>query len=167
MRDRTRVRAGMAVAAVLAADAAVHVYWMTGSTWPAQDPESLSLAVLNVVFPFTPRVLLVPLTAAVCASALMAVAVGRPAWPARRIPARVRRLGGLLVATGILIRGLAGLVWAFGIGASPSTPFYWLNLLAYTPACLALFTAAVIATRTTTPAVATPVGGRPLTTRGA
>lgn len=167
MRDQTRVRAGMAVTAVLTADAAVHVYWMTGSTWPAQDPESLSLAVLNVVLPFTPGVLLVPLAALVGASTLMSVAVGRPAWAARRIPARVRRLGGLLVATGILVRGIAGLIWAFGIGASPSTPFYWLNLLAYTPACLALFTAAVIATRTTTPAFATPVGGRPLTTRGA
>lgn len=167
MQDRTRVRAGMAVASALAADAVVHVYWMTGSTWPAQDPESLSLAVLNVVLPFTPRGLLVPLAAAVGASALMLLAVGRPAWLARRIPARLRRLGGLLVATGVLARGIAGVIWAFGIGASPSTPFYWLNLLAYTPACLALFTAAVIATRTTTPAVTTPAGSRPPTTRGA
>ncbi|MFI6603904.1 DUF3995 domain-containing protein [Nonomuraea sp. NPDC050536] len=155
------------MAAALAADAAVHVYWMTGSTWPAQDPDSLSLAVLNVVLPFTPRILLMPLTAAVGASALMLAVVGRPAWLARRIPGRVRRLGGLLVATGLLVRGIAGLAWAFGIGASPSTPFYWLNLLAYTPACLALFTAAIIATKTTTPAFATPAGTPPLTTQDA
>ncbi|MEU7898212.1 DUF3995 domain-containing protein [Nonomuraea sp. NPDC049152] len=139
------MRAGFAVVAVLAADAMVHVYWMTGSTWPARDPESLSLAVLNFVVPFTPRGLLLPLALLIAASTLILMAVGRPALLSRRIPAAVTRLGGQVVAAGLLVRSVAGLVWALGIGASPETPFYWLNLLAYTPVCLALLTCAVIA----------------------
>ncbi|MFD1936839.1 MULTISPECIES: DUF3995 domain-containing protein [Nonomuraea] len=146
MNDRTRERAGIAVVAVLATDALVHVYWMTGSTWPAGDAEALSLAVLNVVLPFTPRGLLLPLGLLLAASTTILLAVGRPARLSGRLPVVVTRLGGRLVAAGLLVRAVAGLVWALGIGASPATPFYWLNLLAYTPVCLALFAGAVIAT---------------------
>lgn len=134
MNERMRVRAGITVAAVLAADALVHVYWMTGATWPARDPVALSFAVLNFEVPFTPRGLLMPFTLLVAGSALMLVRAGRVRW-----------LGVRAVAAGLLVRGVAGLVWALGIGTSTGDPFYWLNLLVYTPVCWALFAATVIA----------------------
>ena len=42
--------------------AAVHVYWATGTTWPAGDERSLSLTVLNAQVSFSPGVVL-PLAA--------------------------------------------------------------------------------------------------------
>ncbi|MEV1167081.1 DUF3995 domain-containing protein [Nonomuraea sp. NPDC049784] len=147
MKHQTRARAGIAVVTVLAADAVAHLYWMTGSTWPARDAGSLSRAVLNFVVPFTPRVLLVPLALLLAAATLVLIAMDRPAWLGRRIPGALKRLGAWAVATGLLVRGVAGLVWAFGIGASLDTPFYWLNLLVYEPVCLALFAGTVIVSR--------------------
>jgi hypothetical protein len=44
----------------------------------------------------------------------------------------------------LLARGLAGIAWVAGIGASRDTPFYRLNLIAYTPICLVLGIAAGI-----------------------
>jgi hypothetical protein len=38
----------------------------------------------------------------------------------------------------VLVRGLLGLVWAFGLGTDTGSPFYWLNLFLYTPVCLAM-----------------------------
>ncbi|MEU6239255.1 hypothetical protein ABZ885_40580, partial [Kitasatospora sp. NPDC047058] len=38
---------------------------------------------------------------------------------------------------GLLARGLAGLVWAAGIGVDTGSAFYPLNLALYTPLCLA------------------------------
>ena len=46
------------------------------------------------------------------------------------------------VAAGLLLRGVAGIVWALGIGSSRETTFYWLNLTAYTPVCPILCVAA-------------------------
>ncbi|GAA3308124.1 hypothetical protein [Nonomuraea dietziae] len=63
MKRQTRARAAYAAATVLAVDAAAHLYWTTGAIWPAPDVRTLSLAVLNMEVPFTPRVLL-PLAAA-------------------------------------------------------------------------------------------------------
>jgi hypothetical protein len=56
---------------------------------------------------------------------------------------RHRRLGRWLqagtvaVAAGLLVRGAAGVIWVTGTGVHGGTPFYWLNLLLYTPVCLA------------------------------
>jgi hypothetical protein len=144
VNDRTRVRMGIGVATVLGADALVHVYWMTGSTWPARDSASLSRAVLNMDVPFTPLGLLAPFALLLAAATLILMHGGRPAGLGRRVPDSVKRLGVRVVAAGLLARGIMGLVWALGIGVSTSNPFYWLNLLVYTPACLLLFTATVI-----------------------
>jgi hypothetical protein len=50
---------------------------------------------------------------------------------------RLAALATAAVCGGLALRGSVGLIWATGIGTSPSAPFYWLNLLTYTPACLA------------------------------
>jgi pimeloyl-ACP methyl ester carboxylesterase len=137
-------RAGTLVAAVLAVDSLAHLYWSTGLTWPAPDSRALSLAVLGFQVAFTPGVLL-PLVALLFTAALV---VGGRARLGRR-----HRLGWLLqagtvaVTAGLLVRALAGLVWACGIGVRTDTAFYWLNLLVYTPACLVLGAAAAAVAR--------------------
>ena len=128
MRIRTKAAV---VAGVLAVDAAIHLYWATGATWPARSPEALSQAVLNARVPFTP-VVLVPLAGVLLSASglLLARANGRGG--------RLGALGSGAVGAGVALRGAAGLVWATGAGTDTGAPFYWLNLLGYTPACLLL-----------------------------
>ena len=127
---KTRTKATL-IAAVLTVDGAIHIYWATGAIWPARTPNSLSRAVLNIDGTFTPQIVL-PLAALLWTAAGLVIA---------RSQGRGGRLAALATAAvcgGLALRGGAGLIWATGIGTSTSAPFYWLNLLAYTPACLAL-----------------------------
>ncbi|MFG6194031.1 hypothetical protein [Nonomuraea sp. JJY05] len=126
------------VAAVLLLDAFLHLSWWV---WPAADPRALSLALLNFDTPFTARVL-APLIVmlAVAALSVIAVSLGRGGRLAKAVTVA---LGG-----GLLARAELGLAWAFGLGTDTSTPFHWLNLLLYTPLCVALaFTTGVVLMR--------------------
>ncbi|MGW7369899.1 DUF3995 domain-containing protein, partial [Streptomyces sp. NPDC054841] len=118
MSDRTAQRAAVLLASVLTVDALLHLYWATGSTWPAADEKSLSYAVLGTEAPFTPPVVL-PL------AALLLTASGIVVSQSRR-PHRLLRLGTLAVAGGLSLRTLAGVHWLFvqDTGAA----FQWLNL---------------------------------------
>ncbi|NUW31528.1 DUF3995 domain-containing protein [Nonomuraea sp. SMC257] len=148
-------RLGALTAAVLLTDAAAHLYWLTGRTWPAHDVRSLSLAVLNAEVPFTPRVL-VPLAVVLTtgAVAVLACSRGRGGLPARLITGAV--------AAGTLVRAAAGLVWILGIGADTATPFFWLNLVLYTPLCVGMAAAAgLIAIRRPARAARPPRTPRP------
>lgn len=58
------------------------------------------------------------------------------------------RWGPRAVAAGLLARGVAGLVWAAGVGVEPGSAFYRLNLVCYTPLCLAAAAAALAVART-------------------
>lgn len=148
MNEHTKQRAGILVAAVLVTDGLAHLYWATGSTWPAPNPETLSLAVLNVNVSFGPQIT-IPLACLLFGGALTVLArVHRLGKPGRLIPDAFLQLGTLVVAAGLLLRSVAGIVWILGLGADPSTPFYKLNLIVYTPVCLVLFAAAVAAART-------------------
>ncbi|MFI7173010.1 DUF3995 domain-containing protein [Streptomyces spororaveus] len=123
--------AGTAVAGLLAADGLVHLYWATGATWPAPDERSLSLAVLGLDTSFGPAAVL-PLAAVLLtgASAVLAHTRGRGG--------RVTRAVTGAVAAGLAVRGLAGLGWAAGLlDSPPDSAFHVLNLVLYTPACLA------------------------------
>ena len=107
--------------------AAVHVYWATGATWPAGDERTLSLTVLNLQVSFGPGVVL-PLAAL---HLLLAGAVLTSArWRLSRLV-----VAGLVI--GLTVRAAAGLVWITG-ALDTSTAFYWLNLVFYTPVCIAL-----------------------------
>jgi hypothetical protein len=133
--------AAIAVASVLGLDALIHLYWLTGRVWPAHDTRALSHAVLNADVPFTPRVLIpLVIVLSVGGTAVLArvdlVHTGLPSW--------LLATAAGAVALGLLARGLAGVAWIAGIGASRGTPFYWLNLTAYTPICLVLSVAAGI-----------------------
>lgn len=107
--------------------AAVHVYWATGTTWPAGDEPSLSLTVLNAQVSFSPRVVL-PL------AALHLLLAGAILTSARW---RLSRLVVVGLVAGLAARAAVGLIWITG-AAHTSTAFYWLNLFLYTPACVAL-----------------------------
>ncbi|GGP79220.1 DUF3995 domain-containing protein [Streptosporangium pseudovulgare] len=130
------------VAAGLLADAFLHLYWLVR---PAADPRALSLAVLDFETPFTARTL-VPLIAVLTVAALSVIAVsrGQGGRPAKVV---TLALGG-----GLLVRAELGLAWASGLGTDTGTPFYWLNLLLYTPLCVALgFATGVVLIRATPP----------------
>lgn len=116
------------VAAVLLLDAFLHLFWLVR---PAADPRALSLAVLNFDTPFTARVLL-PLIVVLTVAALstIAVSLGRGGRLAKAVT--------LALGAGLLARAELGLAWAFGLGTDTGTPLYWLNLLLYTPLCVAL-----------------------------
>ncbi|SEL86204.1 DUF3995 domain-containing protein [Streptacidiphilus jiangxiensis] len=128
MKVHTKART---VATVLMLDAAIHSYWATGAVWPAHSLTSLSLAVLNADVRWNAPVLL-PIAGMLVtgATALLARSHGRGG--------QLAALGSFAVAAGLGMRGVAGLVWISGVGSDPQAPFYWLNLLLYTPACMTL-----------------------------
>lgn len=131
----TERRLGLAIAAVLLADACLHLYWTTGATWPAADEHSLSLAVLGFGVDFRPAVLL-PLAALLGIGAALVLArafLGR----GHRFGA-LWQLGTVAVTAGVMVRGLVGLVWAVPGTGDLTDGFYWTNLVAYTPLCLGL-----------------------------
>ncbi|MEV5570310.1 DUF3995 domain-containing protein [Spirillospora sp. NPDC052269] len=139
--DPRRRATGRAVATLLAVDGLFHLYWTTGLTWPAADDRTLSLAVLGSEVPFTPRVLL-PLVVLLFGAAAGVLTFAR--GPSRR---RVRQASALVtfgVTTGLLVRGLVGVVWIFGAPDGSGPVFHRLNLLLYTPVCLAFGTAAAV-----------------------
>jgi hypothetical protein len=149
MKEQTKVKAGLLVAGILNLDGLMHVYWATGSLWPASDPKSLALAVLNVEVSFGPQVVL-PIAATLFSGAVIILArinrLGKAGHGG--FPAPFLQFGTLAIATGVGLRSIAGLAWAFGLGADPKTPFYWLNLLVYTPLCLVLFMGTIAVART-------------------
>lgn len=137
--------AGILVASVLIADGVVHTYWATGQRWPARDTLSLAQAVLNIntTRSFRPAVL-VPLACLLFCGALIVLArVHHLGMFGQLIPGPLLQVGLLVVALGLLLRGLAGIVWVLRLVASKSELFYTLNLIVYTPVCLVLFVAAV------------------------
>jgi hypothetical protein len=117
-----------AVAGVHGFLALLHIFWATGATWPASDERSLSMAVLGGEASFAPRIVL-PLAAFHLITALAVLTAARHL---------VSQLAVLALLAGLTGRAAVGLVWALGIGTDSSTPFYWLNLFLYTPACLML-----------------------------
>ncbi|WP_078661528.1 DUF3995 domain-containing protein [Streptomyces sp. NRRL B-24484] len=139
--NRTAQRTGTAVAGLLAADAALHLYWATGLTWPAADGRALSQAVLNADVPFTPPVVL-PLAALLLAAAAAVLAHAQGLGGPRT--ARLCRPATAAVAAGLLLRGAAGLAWACGVGTEPGSTFHLLNLVLYTPLCLGFGAAAAL-----------------------
>ncbi|MFC8537106.1 DUF3995 domain-containing protein [Streptomyces sp. NPDC057249] len=136
--------AALAVAGVLTADALLHVFWSTGSTWPAGDARTLSYAVLGIDAPFTPPVVL-PLAAALSGGA--AVVIGRARLGRAHRLGRLLQTGTLAVACGTALRGIAGLGWAVGLrtglDAASGDTFQLLNRVLYTPLCLLLAAAAL------------------------
>ena len=149
MNEHVNELAGITIAVALAFDGCLHAYWATGQIWPAPNKLSLVQAVLNTSKMRAWRpVILVPLAGLLFSGALLVLArVHRLGLLGPLIPAPLLQAGILAVATGLLLRGVAGVGWALGLAASTSQRFYQLNLLLYTPVCLVLFLAAVVVAR--------------------
>ncbi|HLZ56921.1 MAG TPA: DUF3995 domain-containing protein [Ktedonosporobacter sp.] len=145
MNEQIKVLAGILIAAIFVVDGLLHVYWATGRTWPASDQLTLIQAILNTnKTRLLKPINLAPIATLLFLGALIVLArVHRLGLLGQLIPASLLQLGVMVVATGLLLRGLAGIVWMFGLGADRHSLFYQLNLMAYTPACLILFAAAV------------------------
>ena len=146
MNEHIQELAGIVIAAVLALDSLLHAYWATGQIWPARNKRSLAQAVLNSnnIRAFRPAILL-PLVALLACGALLVLArVHQLGVPGQLIPDSLLQLSIVGVATGLLVRGVAGIGWVLGLAPAGSKLFYRLNLLVYTPVCLLLFIAAVV-----------------------
>lgn len=137
--------AGMVLAGLLILDALVHAYWTTGRIWPAREKLTLVQVVLNSnnTRAFRPAILISLTVLLVCGALLVLARVHYLGIVGQLIPGLVLQLGMVAIATGLLVRGLAGIGWALGLAPSKSKLFYRLNLLVYTPLCLILFVAAV------------------------
>lgn len=135
MTARTR-RTAYAVEAVLIVDAAFHLLWATGSTWPAGSVRTLSYGLLGAEVSFAPRLLLA-LTALALTTLTVVHLRARVARGHRLYP--LLQAGTLAFLAFVGLRALAGIAWGLGLGApADHSTFYWLNLLLYTPLCLAL-----------------------------
>ncbi len=147
MSEHVKELAGIVVAAVLAVDGFLHAFWATGQIWPAQDQLALIQAVLNSNKTRLLRpTVLAPLAGLLVLGALTVLArVHRLGMLGQLIPGPLLQIGILAVATGLLLRGVAGIGWALGLAPARSKLFYKLNLMVYTPVCLVLFVAAVAA----------------------
>lgn len=137
MTGKLERRLGVGIATVLLIDACT-LYWATGATWPAADEVTLSGVVLGFVVDFRPGLLL---------GLALLLRTGAGLVLARTLLGRDHRwgllwqLGAAAVTAGVLIRAIAGLVWATpGVTDVPGS-FYWANVLVYTPLCLAMGTA--------------------------
>src|SRR5215813_15153 len=135
--------AAVVAATILGIDAIMHVYWLTGRTWPAADTHALSRVVLNADVPFTPHVL-VPLIVILAAAATTVLVKGDVLSSVTWVPAWAATTATIAVAGGAFVRAAAGVVWAMGIGADRGTMFFRLNISAYTPICVILATAAAV-----------------------
>ncbi len=139
MAARIRLLA-LGIEGVLVVDAAMHLLWATGSTWPAADVGTLSYALLGMDVSFAPRVLLPLVALALTSLAVIHLRArtdrdSRMYWPLQA--------GTLAFGAFVTARALAGIAWILGIGGpADHRQFYWLNLIAYTPLCIALAAAA-------------------------
>lgn len=126
-------RAGRFAAAVLGVDAVLHLYWLSGATWPFPDDRALSIAVLGWPVPFTAPVL-IPL-------ALLLGYGAAAMWLAVTRPHRVWRWTAAVVALASAAQLPPRTDWALGMGQAEQA-FRWLNLGLYLPLCTLLSLAA-------------------------
>lgn len=156
------------LAAVLALDGALHVYWSSGLTWPAADARTLSLALLGFAVPFT-KGLLWALAALLWSSAalvLLHVRLRSGPSQSRRILHGTTAVVLIAVTSALLLRAVLGCWWCFAAdGLDPS--FYRLNLLLYTPGCVVLACCGLLLLRPGTGAGEHSRWRRVLTTRTA
>lgn len=127
--------------AVLAAIAALHVYWALGGLWPGHDRASLAQTVLggspSARLPGRALTLLVA-AALLCGATLVMLASGSISIPVTVVSPALARAGCWILVGVLLLRGVFGF---FGTHLQPSTvgtPFAHWNRVLYSPLCLGL-----------------------------
>lgn len=140
-------QAGAVAAVVLAGDGVCHLFWATGRTWPAATRAGLARGLLNVNGEMPPGALLFLSLVLLATAVLLLGRAGLLRPLADRMPARLMRSVAVVVTAAAAVRGIAGLIWISGVGDEVGSPFYWLNLALYTPACGLLLTAGIVLTR--------------------
>lgn len=140
-------QAGTLAAAVLAGDGACHMFWATGRAWPATTRAGLARGLLNVSGEMPTGALLFLSLLLLATAVLLLARAGLLRSLGDRLPARFLRSVAIVVTAAAAVRGIAGLIWILGVGDDLGSPFYWLNLALYTPACCLLLTAGIMLAR--------------------
>ena len=122
---------------VLAVLSGLHAYWGFGGLWPAADTPALAATVVGTRGGHMPG-LGPSLFVAACLLAVAVLVAWRAGWlPAFLLPAGMWALGFWGAAFVFAARGVAGFVpqiFAYAEG----TPFQRLNIVFYSPLCLAI-----------------------------
>lgn len=136
----------ISAATVLAAVAAIHVYWGAGGVWPAKDTGSLVDLVIGMgrdkPMPGLGACLLVA-AALLLGGALLLVARGLVPIAPSVVPAVVVRWGVWALAAVFALRGLGGLVERWIRPEIRGTRYAWASPRIYSPLCLFLAAASV------------------------
>lgn len=118
--------------------AALHAYWGVGGRWPGHDDTSFVEAVIGRTKDMRPpppsACFGVAAALAACAALMFIIAFGAPWLP---VPAILVKIAFWTACAVFVLRGLSSFVppiWKHTLG----TPFHRLNLVLYTPICLAI-----------------------------
>lgn len=137
--------AGGLAAVAFTAIAALHGYWALGGLWPGRDEESLALLVVGgqpgMRMPGRAATWVVVLLLLLAAATVLATG-GLVIVP---VAERLVRGGAFLGAGVLLLRGILGFFFTWIRPASAASPFARLNVLLYSPLCLALALLTVLA----------------------
>lgn len=129
--------AGRAASAVLVAAAGVHAAWAVGSSWPAQNRVELAeLVVGTSTFPSAAATWSV-VGLCLAGAALILARIDDLSSLHRRAPRAVNAAVGVLAA-GLLIRGIGGLVVSGGELVDATANFRRWDLMLYSPVCIIL-----------------------------
>lgn len=135
-RRSTRTAADLASVTMLAIGA-LHAIWATGSPWPARTRDGLAATVLGAHTAVPGPAACLAVTGALTGAAALLQAHVRPTGLGRLLPFGLVDLG-VRTAGGVLaLRGAAGLIGSSVSGRS-GQPYRRLDLLLYSPLCLAL-----------------------------
>jgi len=130
------ITAGLLVV-TLTSLSALHAYWGFGGLWPASDPASLAETVVGTrgrgIPPLGPS-----LFVAICLIAVAVLVAWRAGWfGALLLPAWLWGVGFWGAFLVFAARGVAGFV-PFIFRYAEGTPFHHLNVVFYSPLCLAI-----------------------------
>ncbi len=123
----------MIAALVLTALSALHVYWGAGGRWPGRDDGSLANMVYGASSKMPSRAACFIVAVLLAAAALIVLSASGVIGPLPLV-----RLGSWVIAAVFLARGLFGFFDRFLRPSTKGTRFERLNLVFYSPLCLAL-----------------------------
>jgi Protein of unknown function (DUF3995) len=143
----TRHAAGVATAATLGIIGALHAAWAAGSSFPASDKTALARAVVGgTTFPDATSSAVVAVLLAV-STALVAARSDPQSTLGKAVPGQLAWAGTVTTAGVLGLRGVAGFVASTFHVIDTTREFRRLDLLAYSPLCIALALGALAVVR--------------------